>query len=127
MTERMKRILVVDDSVDSCELYQVALEAQGHTVEVAHDGPAGLEKLLAGDFDVAIIDIGLPGLDGTEVASRARAKLAGSTPRLVALTGYARASDREATRGAGFDVHLTKPVDLDVLLASVVAAPATGS
>lgn len=118
-----RRILVVDDSVDSCELYQVALEGQGHTVEIAHDGPAALSKLVGGEFDVAIIDIGLPGLDGTEVASQARSKLGQRTPRLVALTGYARPADREATRGAGFDLHLTKPVDLDVLFASVAVLP----
>lgn len=116
-----RRVLLVDDNVDSCELFQLALEDKGHTVEVAHDGAAGLAKVVSGTFDVAVIDIGLPEIDGYELARQARKALELRTPRLVAMTGYGRPADREAAYGAGFDTHLVKPVDLE-MLASVIAA-----
>lgn len=113
------KILLVDDNVDSCELFQLLLERMGHAVESAHTGNEGLAQLEAGEFDLAIIDIGLPVLDGLQVAARARETLGARTPRLVAMTGYVRSEDVEASRRAGFDEHLLKPVEPS-LLASVV-------
>lgn len=119
------RVLLVDDNVDSCELFQLALENKGHTVDVAYDGASGLAKLLSGTFDVAVIDIGLPDIDGYELARQARKALEGRAPRLVAMTGYGRPADREAAYGAGFDTHLVKPVDLEILASIVASVPAS--
>lgn len=107
------RILLVDDNVDSCEACRVYLESEGHTVEVAHDGQRALDLALAGGFDVAIVDIGLPVVDGYEVARRLTEALRTRRPHLIALTGYGRPEDRKAALAAGFDVHLVKPVDMD--------------
>jgi two-component system, sensor histidine kinase len=109
------RILVVDDNVDACDTFRVYLEDVGHVVEVAYDGQRAVDLALALPFDVAILDIGLPILDGYEVARRLRASLDGRSPYLIALTGYGRAEDREAALAAGFDVHLVKPIDMEAL------------
>jgi CheY-like chemotaxis protein len=79
-------------------------------VQTASDGPQGIEMARAGGFDVALIDIGLPGADGYEVARRIRS-FGGSQPFLVALTGYGQPEDRKLATEAGFDTHLVKPVD----------------
>ncbi len=110
------RITVVDDNADATELLTLLLGAAGHYVEQCHDGPSGLAHLSAAPPDVGIIDLGLPGLDGLELATRLRATLGDRTPPLIALTGYGSASDRARTAEAGFNVHLTKPVDIDELL-----------
>ena len=106
-----RRILVVDDNVDAARLTAEALEAIGHDARVAFDGPAAIE--LAGTFrpDVALLDLGLPLMDGYEVAQRLRAGAAGKPPLLVAVTGYGLASDHERTNAAGFQAHVVKPVD----------------
>jgi two-component system, sensor histidine kinase len=109
-----RKILVIEDNADAREMLRVALELDGHRVEVAEDGPRGVEAALRGRPDVALVDIGLPGLDGYEVARRIRESL-GREVRLVALTGYGQAQDRRRTHDAGFDVHLVKPVDPRVL------------
>jgi signal transduction histidine kinase len=114
------KVLLVDDNIDSCELFQFALETLGHTVEVVHDGADGLAKLETGVFDVAVVDIGLPTLDGYELARLARQSLGERTPRLIAMTGYGRPEDLAAARVAGFDVHLLKPVEPTRLAASLV-------
>ena len=87
------------------------LEMEGFRVDVAIDGPQGIEQALALRPSVAIVDIGLPEMDGYEVARRVRAAL-GSGITLVALTGYGQPDDFERATQAGFDVHLTKPVNL---------------
>jgi CheY-like chemotaxis protein len=110
----MRNILVVEDNADAREMLRIALELDGHHVEVAEDGIKGVETALRIHPDVALVDIGLPGLDGYEVARRIRQSL-GEDVRLVALTGYGQAEDRRRTREAGFDVHLVKPVDPQVL------------
>ncbi|MDF2692295.1 MAG: Chemotaxis protein methyltransferase CheR [Labilithrix sp.] len=115
-TELSLRVLVVDDNEDACELLTVVLETRGHAVTVARDGERAVALLREQSFDVAIIDIGLPLVDGLDVARRARALGEGRSPFLVALTGYASASDRERSRRAGFDIHLAKPVDIDALV-----------
>lgn len=114
-----RRVLLVDDSEDSCELYQALLERAGHVVATAHDGHHALEALGRETFDVAIVDIGLPDIDGYEVVRRAREKLGARTPIMVAVTGYAGGADREEAARAGFDVYLTKPVDTHLLVATV--------
>lgn len=109
------RVLLVDDNEDSCELLALAFENDGHEVMTAHDGGAGLAIALQDRFDVAVVDIGLPIVDGYEVARRIRAGQNGHTPVLLALTGYGRNEDRTRALEAGFDAHLVKPVDLGEL------------
>lgn len=102
------RVVIVEDSPDNRDMLSALLELQGHRVESAGDGPEGLDKILAVKPDIALVDLGLPGFDGLELARRARA--AGATSRLVALTGYGQPEDRARAHDAGFDDHLTKPV-----------------
>ena len=119
------RILVVDDSADNRESLTLLLEQLGHAVDSASDGPEALERVAAARPDLAIVDIGLPGMDGYEVARRVRAAR-DARLYLVALTGYGQPEDRERARVAGFDDHLTKPLalsGLERLLASVSHAP----
>jgi PAS domain S-box-containing protein len=115
-----RRILIVEDNADSREMLRVLLELAGHEVHEAEDGPGGLAALERVRPDVALIDLGLPGLDGYELARRARQ--AGTTARLVALTGYGLPDDRQRSRQAGFDAHLVKPVDRDQLAMAIRAA-----
>jgi PAS domain S-box-containing protein len=105
------RVLIVDDNVDAATAVGQLLEMQGHEVALSADGPAALAAAATTPPDVILLDIGLPGMDGYEVAARLRA--AGHTrAALVALTGYGRDSDVQRSREAGFDHHLVKPVDL---------------
>jgi len=119
VSSRSRRVLVVDDNVDAAELLGEVLELDGHEVSIAHDGVEALER--AGSFtpDVVFLDIGLPGMDGYEVARRLRERLGKATPRLVAVTGYGQAGDRQRSREAGFDAHLVKPAELDTVRALV--------
>ncbi len=104
-----KRIVVVEDSDDNRELIALMLSRQGHAVATASDGPEGLESILTSKPDVALVDLGLPGFDGLELARRVRA--AGERGvKLVALSGYGRREDKENAQSAGFDLHLTKPI-----------------
>ena len=105
------RILIIEDNADSREMLRSILELDGYSVEVAEDGLRGLEAIEQGRFNTALVDIGLPGLDGYEVARRVRQDPKHSKLRLVALTGYGRSADRHAAREAGFDEHLVKPLD----------------
>jgi signal transduction histidine kinase len=105
------RILIIEDNVDARETLKSLLEAYGYAVEVAATGEEGLTRLLSLCPDVAIVDIGLPGLDGFEVARRVRATAAGSAVKLVALSGYSGPDTEHQALGAGFDLHLAKPVD----------------
>jgi signal transduction histidine kinase/CheY-like chemotaxis protein len=103
-----ERILVVDDNQDSAELMAELLRANGHAVEVAFDGPAALELVSGFQPTLALLDIGLPGMDGYELARTLRAR--GISAPLVAITGYAQPSDRNRAFASGFDEHLVKPV-----------------
>lgn len=114
--EIFSRVLLIEDNADVRAMLQTLLTLEGHVVHEAADGPQGLETLTGGVFDIALIDIGLPGLDGYEVARRARAACGQRCPRLVALTGYGQPSDRAAVKAAGFDGHLVKPCDPEELL-----------
>lgn len=106
----VRRILVIEDNADIRDLLRIKLRQLGHKVESAEDGMKGLEKLLASPPEVALVDIGLPGIDGYEIARRVREKI-GSNVYLIALTGYGQAEDKRKALDAGFDVHLTKPAD----------------
>ena len=115
---RGRRVLVVDDSRDSAESLALLLELKGHEVRVALDGPAALEAARGFLPEIVLLDIGLPGMDGYEVARRLRAGrdgIDGEGMLLVALTGYGQDEDRRRSREAGFDHHLVKPVDFDEL------------
>ena len=113
-------ILMIEDDDDAREVLQISLEAEGQLVRVAANGDDGIALAAATHPDVVFIDLGLPGLDGFEVARRLRALL-GTTVRLIALTGHGRTEDREATAAAGFDGHLMKPVGADAIIALLAA------
>jgi CheY-like chemotaxis protein len=108
------RILVVEDNPEGREMLCTLLEVRGHQVAAAENGLQGVQKALAWRPEIAIIDIGLPLLDGYQVARRVRAVL-GEQILLIALTGYCQTEDRRRAFEAGFDVHLSKPADLDEL------------
>jgi signal transduction histidine kinase/DNA-binding response OmpR family regulator len=107
---RKRRVVVVDDSDDLRESLKEFLESHGHEVELASNGLDAVAKILHVRPDIAFIDIGIPGIDGYEVARRVRSALRDQTIRLVALTGYGDPSAQAAARSAGFDVHATKPL-----------------
>jgi CheY-like chemotaxis protein len=106
------RVLVVDDNEDAALMLVEALTHAGHQTLVAHDGPDALQVALQSRPDVALLDIGLPVMDGFELARQMRANPELTATRLIAVTGYGQEHDRMRTRAAGFDAHLVKPVDL---------------
>ena len=108
-------VLIVDDNDDAGALMAEALEQKGHRVRIAADGPSALKLLAEVVPAVALLDIGLPGMDGYELAAHIRADSKLSRLRLLALTGYGQPSDRQRTADAGFDGHMVKPVDVDEL------------
>ncbi len=118
-----RRILLVDDNEDAAELMSTTLELLGHQTCVAHDGPSALQ--IAPEFmpEVALLDIGLPVMDGYELARRMRELPALARIRLVALTGYGQESDRARSREAGFDAHAVKPVGIAALEALIAGLP----
>lgn len=113
-------VLLVEDSEDNREMMRLLLELDGFRVDVAADGEEGVERAVALKPQFALVDIGLPMLDGYEVARQVRAAL-GPSIRLVALTGYGQPEDLARTAEAGFDAHVTKPVDHDTLRALLLA------
>jgi CheY-like chemotaxis protein len=117
------RVLIVEDSVDAALTLQELLQAIGYEVAVARTGPEGLQAALQSRPNVVLCDIGLPGLDGYQVATRLKQQPSSSSTRLIAVTGYGGPEDRRRAQEAGFDHHLTKPVDLDEL-ESLLAAEA---
>jgi PAS domain S-box-containing protein len=110
-----RRVLVVDDNEDAAMTLSLLLKSLGHETAVAYNGPDALK--LAGEFrpDVVLLDIGLPGIDGYEVARRIRTQPHMAKLKIIAVTGWGQESDREKSREAGFDLHLVKPVDLNEL------------
>jgi signal transduction histidine kinase/ActR/RegA family two-component response regulator len=110
-----RRVLIVEDNADSREMLRTLLTLEGHDVSEAVDGPSAIEAMALEHPDIAFIDIGLPGIDGYEVARQVRAQPHGADMFLVALTGYGLGADRERSRDAGFDVHLVKPFHPDEL------------
>jgi PAS domain S-box-containing protein len=121
---RPARVLLVEDNVDAAESLSMLLELLGYQVRVAHDGIAGLDAARREPPDVMLVDIGLPGMDGYELARRVRADPRLAHVILIALTGYGREQDRDSALASGFDRHLVKPVSpeaLDGLVAELSA------
>jgi signal transduction histidine kinase/ActR/RegA family two-component response regulator len=115
---RKRRLLIIDDEVDARESLGALLRMEGHDVLEAADGPAGLAQLASAQPEIALVDIGLPGMDGYEVARRVRAD-SDRPLLLVAVTGYGQREDREKAYAAGFDAHLTKPFSYEELMRAV--------
>lgn len=114
-----RRVLVVDDNVDAADMLAASLSFVGYRAETAYDGPAALLRAVQLNPDVVILDIGLPVMDGYEVAQRLLATPGLGQVRLVALTGYGQETDREKSKAAGFHEHLVKPIELEQVLALV--------
>ena len=122
---RPRRILIVEDLLDAAITMELLLEMMGHTVEIAADGKAGLEKANRFEPEIVLCDIGLPGqLDGYEVARSIRGSSRAKSAYLVALTGFGTAEDKDRAVLAGFDMHLTKPIDPALLEPLIAAMPA---
>ncbi len=109
------KVLIVDDNKSAAEVLAAALDVLGHASRVAFDGNAALAALENFDADLVILDIGLPGMDGFEVARAIRAGANGSRMHIVALSGWGRPEDRRLALEAGFDRHYAKPIGLDEL------------
>ena len=126
-SEAALKILVVDDSVDGAEMLTAALSTKGYKTQVAFDAPSALR--IAAEFRpaIAFLDIGLPVMDGYELAARLRDLPELNGIKLFALTGYGQASDRKQTQNAGFDHHFVKPIDLDVIAAVLSDGPSDGN
>jgi CheY-like chemotaxis protein len=114
-----RRVLIVEDSADARRMLRLMLELDGHEVHEAEDGITGLAEALALRPDVAVIDIGLPGIDGWELVRRLRATEAGRRMILVAVSGYGQLEDQRLSREAGFDMHLVKPVAPEALAEAI--------
>ena len=117
------RILVVDDNEDSAQSLAMLLRITGNETFIAHDGQAALDAASKHHPDVVLLDIGLPALNGYEVARRIRSQPWGKEIVLIALTGWGQEDDRSASRGAGFDAHLVKPVNHEELTRLLAAIP----
>ncbi len=120
-----RRVLIIDDNVDVAEMLAAYLQQIGHAVTQAHDGSEGLHAATQHRPDVIVCDIGLPGVDGYEVARALRAMPQFQSSLLIAVSGYGDLADRDKARTAGFSHHITKPAD-PVALAALIASE-TGS
>jgi CheY-like chemotaxis protein len=116
---RRRRVLVVDDNQDTAESLALLLSLGGHEVSTAHDGEAALARVHADRPDVVLLDIGLPRVNGYEVARRLRARYPKERLALVAITGWGQEEDRRRASEAGFDRHLTKPIEAGVVQALI--------
>lgn len=114
-SEARRRVLVVDDNVDSAEMLFELLTAKRHDVRTAHSGADALTIVRDFTPEVVLLDIGLPGMNGYDVARQIRQSDSGQQIFLVALTGFGQPADRERTAEAGFDAHVVKPVDPDAI------------
>lgn len=119
---RPLHILIADDNVDTADNFAELLRSSGHTVDVVHDGEAALRQAQTTTPDIALLDIGMPKIDGHEVARRLRRSELTSNIHLVAISGWGFAADKEAAKLAGFDHHLIKPVDPEELVKLLVEA-----
>jgi len=117
-----RRLVIVDDNQDAAELLADALTARGHEVHVAHDGTSGLARVIEVVPEVAFLDLGLPGMDGYELARRIREQPGLAQIWLVALTGYGDAAAHQRSAAAGFDEHLVKPATLDRIAEALARA-----
>ncbi|MEW7847724.1 ATP-binding protein [Massilia aurea] len=121
-----RRILIIEDNLDASDMLRLLLEVEGHRVEIAGDGHAGLALALEGRFDAIVCDIGLPGIDGLELMTRLRAAPPDLRPLAIALSGYGQPSDRERALAAGFDRYLVKPVAPAMLVEALAGAVPAG-
>jgi CheY-like chemotaxis protein len=121
------RILVVDDNVDSALTMAALLAMYGHEVCTAHDGLDALEEIRRFKPDVAILDIGMPKMNGYSVAKSIRSRSNEAQPLLIAVTGWGQEEDRRRSKEAGFDHHLVKPVDPAALSALLAPRPRGGT
>lgn len=119
----MAHILVVDDHADTAESLRELLGLLGYSVDVASDGPAALDAVRQRTPDIVVCDLGLPGMDGYAVAREIR-RLSAVPIRMIAVSGYGREQDRREAIAAGFDVHMTKPIDFGELERAVAQQPA---
>ncbi|NRF68168.1 response regulator [Aquincola sp. S2] len=119
-----RRVLIIEDNADAANSLRALLELDGHQVEIAVDGPGGLQALLAQRPDAAVVDIGLPGLNGFDLARESRG--AGYAGMMVALTGYGQGTDIKRALKSGFDAHLVKPLDAERLRRLLVEGPGFG-
>jgi signal transduction histidine kinase/ActR/RegA family two-component response regulator len=126
-TTAARRVLVVDDNRDAAELLAMCLERSGHQTYIAHDGLEAVDKAAQLKPDIILLDIGLPKINGFEAARRIREQSQGKSPVLVAFTGWGQDADRQKSREAGFDAHIVKPVDPDVLVNLLAKFPAVVS
>ncbi|MFL6678258.1 MAG: response regulator [Burkholderiaceae bacterium] len=117
-----RRVLLVDDNVDAVESMEILLQAFGYEVATALHPELALGQIDAFAPAAAVIDIGLPGMDGYQLAAEIRRRLAGKPMRLIAFTGYGSPEDIARSRAAGFDAHLVKPVEIESLLAALGGA-----
>jgi CheY-like chemotaxis protein len=113
------RVLLVDDNIDAVESMEILLQAFGYEVSTAIHPDLALAQLETFAPEAAVIDIGLPGMDGYQLATEIRRRLAGKPMRLIAFTGYGGADAIARAKLAGFDAHLVKPVEIDRLLAAL--------
>jgi signal transduction histidine kinase/ActR/RegA family two-component response regulator len=120
----VRKVLIVDDNVDAAEALCALLADVGYSCEVAVDGPSGVDRVMTFDPEIVLLDIGLPHIDGYEVARRIRALPRGAHKLIVAVTGYGQEQDRQRSAQAGIDAHLVKPVDFDQLLRILQTMPA---
>lgn len=118
LSERTPRVLLVDDNDDARELLARLLSAYGYDVEIAMDAESALEIAARFQPHVAVLDIGLPGVNGWELARRMRALAGLERIRLIALTGHGTERDRQRSRDAGIDEHLLKPIEIESLTRS---------
>jgi CheY-like chemotaxis protein len=123
---RPRRILIVDDNSDATQTLLVLLELWGHEVRSAGDGPAALAAAVELQPEIVLLDLGLPGMSGFEVAPQLRDLPGLQDVMIVAVTGYGQEEDRRRTREAGFDHHLVKPVDPDQLRKLIAGRQAVG-
>jgi signal transduction histidine kinase/ActR/RegA family two-component response regulator len=121
-----RRVLIVEDHEDARDSLRLLLTEEGHEVEVARDGPEGLDKLRRWRPEIALVDIGLPGLDGYRLAAAARSDPGTRHIVLVAVTGYGQPEDRRQAAAAGFDEHIVKPVTLEMLRRAMARAGVAG-
>jgi PAS domain S-box-containing protein len=121
------RVLVVDDNVDAAQSLGLLLKASGHDVRTAYDGPTALEAAFDYRPQVVLLDIGLPGMNGYEVAKQIRQQSALKNTVLVAMTGYGQESDRKSSHDAGFDHHLAKPTEFPKVLKILATVSANGT
>jgi signal transduction histidine kinase/CheY-like chemotaxis protein len=118
-----RRVLIADDNIDAAQGLRHFLESRDQEVEVVHDGAAAESALSRLEFEVILLDISLPGMDGLEVARRVRARAAARRPLMIAITGLGRDDDRQRSIAAGFDHHLVKPIDPTRLAALLETPP----